>query len=110
MILVAALWTSVLVNFISVFWKNIVDFLKKVIKMLKPTVKGILYGCKVLVRKLREGVEEISRNYSKIGEHWEETTVTRTVPESEVPPDILKRAKSGKELDITDELEMQLSA
>ena len=55
-------------------------------------------------------VKEISRHYSRVDQHWEETTITRIVSESEVPPEILERARANEELDITDELEMQLNA
>ena len=59
---------------------------------------------------MHEGVKEISRHYSKVGQQWEETTVTRVVSESEVPSEILERARANEELDITDELEMQLES
>ena len=82
------------------------DYWQKV----QQLVEGIVYGCKVFVKKLQEGVKEISRHYSKVDQHWQETTVTKIISESEVPPEILARAKASEELDITDELEMQLVA
>ncbi len=62
------------------------------------------------MQKVKEGAKEISRHYSKVDQHWEETTVTRVVSESEVPREILERADAYRELDITDELEMQLAS
>ena len=60
-----------------------------------------------------EEYKDISRNYSKVDNHWQETIVTREIPASKVPEDILARANEigyGQELDITDELEMQLES
>lgn len=62
----------------------------------------------MFIEKMSDGVKEISRHYSKVADHWEETIVTTRVSESEVPPEILKRAQQYEEMDITDELEMQL--
>lgn len=98
------------IGIVAAFWNDLVSFLKKAVNKVKQIVNGIVYGCKVFVRKLSEGVKEISRHYSKVDQHWEETTVTRTINESEVPPEILERANRGQDLDITDELEMQLES
>lgn len=96
------------IGIVATFWNNIVSFLKAATEKIKKLVAGIVYGCKVFIQKMSEGFKEISRHYSKVQEHWEETIVTKTVPESEVPPEIRKRAESYEEVDITDELEMQL--
>lgn len=98
------------VGIVATFWNDFVSFLKSSIEKVKSLVSGIVYGCRVFIRKLSDGVKEISRHYSKVEQHWEETTVTRTIPENEVPPDILKRAMNDSEMDITDELEMQLES
>ena len=112
MILSSLLWGAAIiagVGIVAAFWNDLVNFLKKAINKVHQIVEGIVYGCKVFVKKLREGVKEISRHYSKVDQHWEETTITRTVSESEVPPEILARANANVELDITDELEMELT-
>lgn len=98
------------IGIIAAFWNDLVSFLKKALQKVQQLVEGIVYGCKVFVKKLQEGVKEISRHYSKVDQHWQETTVTKIISESEVPPEILARAKASEELDITDELEMQLVA
>lgn len=95
---------------IAAFWNDIVKFLNKAIEKVKQLVEGTVYGAKVFLQKLSDGIKEISRHYSKVGTVWQETTITRTVSESEVPEEIRNRAKYNQELDITDELEMQLSA
>lgn len=43
------------------------------------------------------------------GTQWQETTVTRTVSESEVPEEIRRKAEMMEEADITKELEQQLA-
>ena len=112
MILTALLWGATIIagiGIIGAFWSNLQDFVRRATRKVEEIVAGIVYGFKVFVKKMREGIREISRHYSKVDQHWEETTVTRTISESEVPPEILARANSNMELDITDEMEMQLT-
>ena len=108
MILTALILGAALIGIAAAFWKDLVNFLQKAIHKVQQIVAGIVYGCRVLVKKIREGVKEISRHYSKVENHWEETTITKIVPESEVPTEILERARAYEEVDITEELEMQL--
>ncbi len=113
MILSTLLWGAAViagVGIVAAFWNDIVSFLKKATKKVSELVSGVVYGCKVFLQKVKEGAKEISRHYSKVDQHWEETTVTRVVSESEVPREILERADAYRELDITDELEMQLAS
>ena len=108
MILIPLLLGAALIGVVAAFWKDLVDFLKTAVQKVQQMVTGVVYGFKVFVKKLYEGVKEISRHYSKVGQHWQETTITRMVSESEVPAEILERARASEELDITDELELQL--
>ncbi len=113
MLLSTLLWGAAIiagVGIVATFWNDLVSFLKKAAQKVSEIVSGVVYGCKVFLRKVREGAKEISRHYSKVDQHWEETTITRVVPESEVPPEILERASTNSELDITEELEMQLES
>ncbi len=113
MILTTLLWGAAIVagvGIVAAFWNDLVSFLKKAIQKVQQIIAGIVYGCKVFVKKVREGVKEISRHYSKVDQHWEETTITKVISESEVPPEILERANTSVELDITDELELQLES
>lgn len=112
MILTTLLWGAAIiagVGIIASFWNDLLNFLKKAAEKVQQLVAGVVYGCKVFIMKMREGVREISRHYSKVDQHWEETTVTKTISESEVPPEILARANANMELDITEEMEMQLT-
>jgi len=112
MILSTLLWGTAIiaeVGIVAAFWNDLVDFLKKAVNKVQQIVAGIVYGSKAFVKKIREGIKEISHHYTKVDQHWQETTVTKIISESEVPPKILERAKADRELDITDELEMQLA-
>lgn len=110
MILESLIIGGLLLGALAYFWKDMVNFLKKAIEKTKQIVRGIFYGAKVFIKKMGEAYKEIAKNYSKTSMgKWEETIITRTVPESEVPKEIRERAMS-REIDITDELEMQLSA
>lgn len=106
--LLGAVITAAAVGIVAVFWQDFLDFLKKAVNRVRQMVEGVLYGSKVFIRKLAEGVREISKHYSKVDEHWQETIVTRTVSASEVPEEILKKAPNDEEVDITDEMELQL--
>lgn len=94
---------------LAAYWNNLVDWLKRAIKKVSEIVKTVVYGSKVLIRKISEGLKEISKHYSKdeIG-RWQETIVTKTIPESEVPKEIREKAENVYEYDLTDELELQL--
>ena len=100
----------IVAGLLATFWDDLVDWLNGAIETVKATVRGIYRGVKVFVQKTWEGVKEISKHYSQVGEHWEETVVKRTISASEVPEDILRMASSGQEVDITRELELQLSS
>lgn len=116
MILTALLFGAAVIagaGIVAAFWNDLVAFLKKAVEKVRALVAGIVYGTKVFIRKIGEAFKEISRNYSKVDDHWQETIVTREIPASKVPEDILARANEigyGQELDITDELEMQLES
>ena len=62
------------IGIIAAFWNDLISFLKKALQKVQQLVEGIVYGCKVFVKKLQEGVKEISRHYSKVDQHWQETT------------------------------------
>lgn len=101
------------VGIVAAFWNDLVSFLKKAVEKVQALVAGIVYGTKVFLRKIGEAIKEISRSYSKVGDHWQETVITREIPASKVPEDILARADAmgyGQEMDITDELEMKLES
>lgn len=115
-IILGAVTVTGLVGIVATFWNDIIDFLKKGIEKVRQVVKGIIYGSKVFIQKIRGIVRVITRYYSRNDELdcWEETTYTRPVSESEVPPNIREKYERTKEeeVDITNETEekMQLTA
>lgn len=109
LILGTVLAGGAVVGIVAAFWDNIKKFLRKAVEKVRSVIRGVLYGCKVFLKKTGEAVKEISRHYSKVDGQWEETTVIKTVSESEVPKEFLERAREQEELDITDECEMQLA-
>ncbi len=96
---------------IATFWKEIVGWIQRAAAKVRERIGHIVYGVKIFVKKMSEAVKEISRHYSKSeAGQWNETIVTREVPESKIPKDISQLAKrSSGEVDISNELELQLS-
>lgn len=94
----------------ATFWSDIKDWIVRGAKKVAEVVRGVVFGVRVLAKKMREAFKEISRHYSKDRQgNWEETTVTRKVDSSEVPQEILDMANSTSEIDITNKLELELS-
>ena len=88
---------------IVIYWDSIIKWVQGVYNKIKNTIKGILYGTKIFIKKLLDGrYEEISKNYSEQDDEWEETIVTRKINASEVPEEIRNRALY-METDITDD-------
>lgn len=108
-IVIAAATALVGGGLLIAFWNDLTEFLKKAAEKVKALVHGVLFGVKVLLKRIENGFQQIARHYSKVDNHWEETIVTKTVSESEVPADIRARVKSDVPLDLSDELEMALT-
>lgn len=110
MILTALLFGAAIITgttLVATFWNDITDWLKKAVDKVKQVVKAVVFGFKVFIKKTGEAFKEISKHYSKKGTQWEETTVTRTIDESEVPPEILEKVKQY-ETDLTEDYEEAL--
>lgn len=98
------------IGVVAAFWNDIVDFIKDTVEKVSRTLNRFVYGTKVFLKKLQEGIQEILKQYSKDGEIWTEITTTRTIPESEVPEEIRNKARYEQEVDITQELELQVTS
>lgn len=93
------------------YWNNLLSWLKRGIAKVREIIEHTIYGTKVLIRKISEGIKEISKHYSQdqIG-RWKETVVSRTISENEVPKEIREKARiMNQDVDITNELELQLT-
>jgi len=96
--------TSLLVE----FWDAIKDFLLETAERIKRTL--FWRGVKVFIQKMGRILKEIAKHYSqKENGTWVETTTTREVSASEVPPEILAQARERKEVDITQQMQLALS-
>lgn len=97
------------VSLIAKYMNNLIDWLKRAIKKVNEMIQMVVYGTKVFIKKVREGIEEISKHYSQDNENrWHETVVTRTVDENEVPAEFLNLARQRAETDITERVERKL--
>lgn len=92
------------------FWNDIIEWLKRAVDKVAEVIVGVVYGCTVFIKKLLEGVQEISKHYSKRNDgKWEETVVTKQISEDQVPEEIRRKAVYNKEVEVTKELELKLA-
>lgn len=110
MILAGLILGALAVGVLSAFWDKIHSFLKKAAQYVKTKVIGLYQGSKVLAKRLRGRVQEITKNYSRVEEHWKVTTVINqeTFEMRELPDSVSSRLALSEEADITDELELEL--
>lgn len=92
----------------SLFWEDIVEWLKKAALKIQEKFKKVVYGTKVLATKIAGKLKKISKNFVRNGTEWEEYVITKEIEDNEVP-DYIKALEEGKELDITSELELKLA-
>lgn len=113
MILTTLLTVAVIatgIGLLATFWNDMVSWLKRAVAKVKEIVGIASYGFTVFVRKIREGLKEISKHYSKKQNKWQETIVTKEIDESEVPDEIRAKASMSYDTEITDMLQNELSA
>lgn len=109
MILTALLIGAVAVLAIS-FWDEIKNWMRSLVAKARKAVKATVIGAKIFLKKMKEAYEEIAKMYQQDSKgQWYETTETKRVSESEVPPEIRQKARViNKEVDISKELEDEL--
>lgn len=95
------------------FWDEIKAFLKESLEKVKKMVKGTIIGvCTFIQTKdISKGIKAFNKFYSKTSDgKWTETIVSKEVSEDEIPEHIRRKAEraSGKEVEITDELQHEL--
>ena len=99
------------------FWDDILewlsDFLPKVANLIRIIGKQIgplgEYATEMVAEKLDKVSTAIKHHlYYKQNGQWIEETTRRTLPESELPPRILRKIKRvGQEEDISEEIELE---
>ncbi|MBS9783560.1 MAG: hypothetical protein KGV46_03300 [Pasteurella sp.] len=99
---------------LSLFWKEIKDFLQASIKKIQTIIiPSAIVGFRTYLEtgSVAYGfLKGIQKFYSmnKRGQ-WEETTITRTIPDNEVPQEIkAKLNRSHVPVDISNEVEQEL--
>jgi len=95
---------------LTVYWKEVVAWLKRVLEKLPDSVKQNLQGATAFIQKLANTVKNIMNYYSynEKTEKWTETTVTKEVSENDVPKHIREKMAKTSKVDITDELQEKL--
>jgi hypothetical protein len=108
--LLTAAASVVTIGILSAFWEDIKNWLHRIAQKVVKTIKAAVIGTKIFIKKMMEAFEEVARTYQQDTQgKWYETTTTKTVSESEVPPEIKAKAKIlNREVDITKELEKEL--
>ena len=102
---------TVIDSIFDYFINSIINWLQQAIIEVGKIITQVIIGTRVFIKKVGSVIQEISKHYSQSKDgRWKESVVTRNVSESEVPLEILKKARqSNQETDITPELELGLS-
>lgn len=111
----AAVGAAVIISsLIDMFYDDIIKWLKTIGQVAKKVVQGVLIGCKTFINvgraTLRTAGKEISKNYSKVGEQWQVTEVSRDVPPDKIPDEIYQQSMqvNSDTLELTKDIEAQL--
>lgn len=111
----AAVGAAVIISsLIDMFYDDIIKWLKTIGQVAKRVVQGVLIGCKTFINvgraTLRTAGKEISKNYSKVGEQWQVTEVSRDVPSDKIPDEIYQQSMqvNSDMLELTQDIEAQL--
>ena len=99
---------------LAIFWKDIVAWIQRAIEKIKQVIPGILEGVKTFLVRLKDGLKNIAKYYSKnkITKEYEETVTQKAVNEDQVPAELRAKANVNinMEVDTTNELMAQLAA
>lgn len=105
--LLLAAGAAVAVGVAAIFWDDLRDWLVEGLNFLMQTIKGIVHGVKVFVKKVYKTYQQISKTYYQDEKKkWHETIKTREIPENEVPEEIRVKAQAdNREYDVTSQFE-----
>ena len=107
----AAVGACVGLTLLDAFYDSIIKWLSKIGEVAQRVVKGVLIGCKTFLSDVRKNIgKEISKNYSKVGDRWQVTEVSREIPASAPPaaPPARPAPEARAPLDPTEDIEAQL--
>lgn len=107
--------TAAFIFALGFFWKDLVNWIKKAVAKIKEVLGIVVEGTRTFIARTREGLKERSKYYNKnkLTNEWEERIYTKSIDESEVPPEILAKAKKhqiDEEVSTTEELKLVLGA
>lgn len=91
---------------IVALWDEIVSWLSDLFYEIKRILVNVMHAAAVYIERAEQAWVMLKhRLYYKEKTQWMEQTTTRTIPESEVPPDVMRKALERGESDVTEELE-----
>lgn len=98
---------------LTVFWKEIKDFIiASVTKIRTVIIPSAIVGFRTYLETgsvARGFLKAMQTFYTRNTQgQWQETVVTRTIPEKDVPKDIKARAKNYTRVDITEDVQKEL--
>lgn len=107
--------SAIFITGLVVFWRKMVEWIKKAVVKIKEVLGVVVKGVRTFIMKTRDGLKNKAKYYNenKITKEWEETVYTKSVDESEVPPEILAKLnaqKIGVEVATTEELQLVLES
>lgn len=117
MIGIAIIFTlsAALIAGLALFWKNIVEWIKKAVNKIKEVLGITPDGTRTFITRTVDGFKNKSKYYykNKITTEWEEVVYTKSVDESEIPVDILAKVRNKAvdvEVPTTEELKLAITA
>ncbi len=107
--------TAALVAGLALFWKNIVEWIKKAANKIKEVLGLTPDGTRTFISRTIDGFKNKSKYYykNKVTSEWEEIVYTKAVSEDEIPDDILAKVYKQKidvEVSTTEELKLAINA
>ena len=106
--------SAAIIATLCVFWKNIIEWIKKAVNKLQEVLGIVVKGTKTFIKRTADGLQNISKYYNinKVTGEWEENIYMKAVLPSEVPEDILKKLHEhelDEEVSTTEELQLELT-
>ena len=106
---------SGIIDRLSIFWKNIVNRIKKAVDKIKEVLRREPVGVKTFIEKTHDGFKDIAKCYivNEKTREYEEIVYKKDVNERDVPKHILEKANRQKlnvEVSTTEELQLELNS
>lgn len=95
---------------IKQFIWSIISFLKSLLSFLKTKVRGIVKGFRVLLRKTRDGIIRVTKNYTYEEEidKWHEVIINQNIDENSIPNNIMKDLSMQEDFDLSEKITLAL--